>query len=203
MFDRVTIRVSDVDASARFYDTVLGRLGLERAPAAEDGRVTWGNFSILAAEPVTRRLHVGFWAPDRELVHTFWEAGLAIGAPDDGAPGPRPVYRPDYYGGFLLDPDGNSAEAVNHATRPRRSGYVDHLWIRVADVASARAFYRGLGFEQGHDQPDIAQFRGPEGSFSVVAGEELTENVELAFPARAGAPDEIRDPDGNRVVFAG
>jgi hypothetical protein len=59
----------------------------------------------LRAPPLTRGLHVGFCAPSREAVDAFWQAGIAAGYRDDGAPGPRPVYGPDYYGGFLLDPD--------------------------------------------------------------------------------------------------
>ena len=61
---------------------------------------------------MTRGLHVGFRAPSREAVDAFWQAGIDAGYRDDGAPGPRTAYGPDYYGGFLLDPDGNSAEAV-------------------------------------------------------------------------------------------
>ena len=60
---------------------------------------------------MTRRLHIGFAAPSREHVDAFWRAGTEAGYQDDGAPGPRPQYHADYYGAFLLDPDGNSAEA--------------------------------------------------------------------------------------------
>lgn len=61
----------------------------------------------------------------------FWRAGIDAGYRDDGAPGPRPVYGPDYYGGFLLDPDGNSAEAV-HTEREDRvpDGCVDQVYPR-------------------------------------------------------------------------
>ena len=62
---------------------------------------------------MTRGLHVGFGAPSREHVDAFWQAGVEKGYPDDGR-GARPQYREDYYGGFLRDPDGNSAEAVHH-----------------------------------------------------------------------------------------
>jgi catechol 2,3-dioxygenase-like lactoylglutathione lyase family enzyme len=135
---------------------------------------------------VTRRLHIGFGAPSREHVDAFWEAGTKAGYREDGAPGPRPEYGPDYYGGFLLDPDGNSAEAVHHdGVRP--PGHIDHLWIRVRDVAAARAFYLTIapyaGLRQGSDEPDRAQFLGAGGSFSLVAGQEPTENLHLAFPA--------------------
>ena len=52
---------------------------------------------------------------DRATVDAFHAAGLAFGAADHGEPGPRPIYHPNYYGGFLLDPDGNNVEAVCHA----------------------------------------------------------------------------------------
>ena len=71
-------------------------------------------------------------------------AGTAAGHRDDGAPGPRREYGDDYYGAFLLDPDGNSAEAVQHGSL-RSLGNVDHLWIRVADVAASKRFYAATG----------------------------------------------------------
>ena len=117
MWDHVTLRATDLDASATFYDTVLRTLGTERTFTA-DWLVEWGQFSPLArrtrTSPPTRGLHLGFSAPTREHVHAFWQAGVDAGYRDDGEPGPRPEYGADYYGGFLLDPDGNSAEAVHH-----------------------------------------------------------------------------------------
>jgi hypothetical protein len=78
----------------------------------------------------------------RQAVDAFWRAGIDAGYRDEGAPGPRTIYGPDYYGGFLLDPDGNSAEAV-HAKRenPVPDGRVDHLSIRVRDPAASKRFY--------------------------------------------------------------
>jgi|SRR5918998_6874486 catechol 2,3-dioxygenase-like lactoylglutathione lyase family enzyme len=187
MFERVTIRVTDVAASAHFYDTVLETIGYGRT-AEEGGAVVWHDFAVAPADdgaPPTRRLHVGFSAPTREHADAFWDAGRAAGAPDDGAPGPRPEYGPDYYGAFLLDPDGNSAEAVHHDRV--QAGRIDHLWIRVADVATARTHYLGVGERAGFglrdDTPERAQFApadGP-GSFSVVAGEHPTEHLRMAF----------------------
>ena len=142
MFDHVTIRVADRAASEAFYDTVLEPLGIETTYS--DARFAeWDDFSLTAADaehPVTRGLHVAFGARSREHVDAFWRAGTQAGYRDDGAPGPRPQYRDDYYGGFLLDPDGNSAEAVHHG-EIRPPGHIDHLWIRVADVPAAAAFY--------------------------------------------------------------
>ena len=115
MFDHVGIAVSDLAASERFYRTVLSVLGVE--PSHADAElVEWEDWDIAPTDrehPVTRGLHVGFRAPTREAVDAFWQAGIDAGYRDDGAPGPRAIYGPDYYGGFLLDPDGNSAEAVH------------------------------------------------------------------------------------------
>jgi catechol 2,3-dioxygenase-like lactoylglutathione lyase family enzyme len=116
MFDHVTTRVFDRDATEWFYDTVLGTLGIERTSSGETF-TEWGDFTLAqatAGRPVTRRLHIGFVAPSREHVDASWGAGTEAGYADDGPPGPRPQYTPDYYGAFLLDPDGNNVELVVH-----------------------------------------------------------------------------------------
>ncbi len=187
VFDHVTIRASDRAASERFYDTVLRPLGIERTHTGVQF-VEWDDFSVAAArdgEPVTRRLHVGFVAPSRGHVDEFWRVGTEAGYRDDGEPGPRPQYGDDYYGAFLVDPDGNSAEAVHHGAL-RRGGAIDHVWFRVADVAAAKRFYETVASEAGFrletDTSERAQFAGESGSFSVVAGTP-TLHVHLAFPA--------------------
>jgi catechol 2,3-dioxygenase-like lactoylglutathione lyase family enzyme len=187
VFDHVTIRVSDREASEVFYDTVLRALGIGWDEAGEEFS-EWGDFSLATATegfPVTRRLHIGFAAPSREHVDAFWRAGRKAGYRDDGEPGPRPEYREDYYGGFLLDPDGNSAEAVHHGAM-RRGGVVDHLWIRVADVGAARRFYETVGPHAGFglrpsDRPAFAHFGAGNGSFSVLEDGPATEHVHMAF----------------------
>ena len=181
------IRVSDRKASERFYDAVLGVLGIDTA-YSDDDLTEWDDFSLTAAtawSPVTRGLHIGFGASSRERVDEFWETGTGAGYESDGEPGPRPEYGSDYYGGFLLDPDGNSVEAVNF--EDVRHG-IDHLWIRVREVAAAKRFYERVaphaGFRLGKDTPERAQFVGEEtGSFSVLSGDHLTENLHMAFPA--------------------
>jgi catechol 2,3-dioxygenase-like lactoylglutathione lyase family enzyme len=191
VFDHVTIRVSDRDVSERFYDTVLPLLGLGRTHAGRRYS-EWADFSIEQAsddKPVTRRLHVGFAARSREEVDEFWRAGTAAGHRDEGAPGLRPQYDEDYYGAFLLDPDGNSIEAVHHGDVAKR-GCIDHLWMRVADVAAARRFYETVasvaGFELRYDGPERASFGSDSGGFSVVSGTP-TEHAHLAFAAAADA----------------
>jgi len=188
VFDHVTIRVVDRSAAQRFYETVLATLGIGTTYDGEQF-VEWDDYSLMAAregKPATRGLHVGFPAPSREHVDEFWRAGVAAGYRSDGEPGPRPQYGEDYYGSFLLDPDGNSAEAVHYADKLRDDGTVDHLWVRVSDVAASKCFYELVApfgrFELRHDSPERAQFVAGTASFSVVAGEPTT-NVHIAFPA--------------------
>jgi catechol 2,3-dioxygenase-like lactoylglutathione lyase family enzyme len=191
VFDHVTIRVSDRQASQRFYDTVLETLGIETT--YRDGRFAeWDDFSLTAADahnPITSGLHVAFVARSREHADDFWHAGIDAGYRDDGAPGPRPEYGPDYYGAFLHDPDGNSAEAVHHDS-VRAPGHIDHLWIRVADLPSAQRFYETIapysGFEL-ENHGERAHFGGAGGDFSLVPETPVTEHVHVAFPARDNA----------------
>jgi len=143
VLDHITIRVADRAASELFYDTVLRTVGAEQSGRDDEYTVWSGDFSLAHADddnPVTRRLHVGFMAPSREHVDEFWRVGTEAGYRDDRTPGPRPQYRPSYYGAFLLDPDGNSAEAVHHDGECE-PGRIDHLWVRVADVGAAKRFY--------------------------------------------------------------
>jgi catechol 2,3-dioxygenase-like lactoylglutathione lyase family enzyme len=187
MFDHVTIRVTDREASERFYNAVLPVLGID-APHGGPHYSEWGDFSLGVEsddKPVTHGLHVGFFASSREQVDEFWRVGTEAGYEDDGAPGSRPQYGDDYYGAFLLDPDGNSIEAVHYGAL-RTAGRIDHLWIRVADVAASVVFYDTIatyaGFRLRRSTPDRAQFAGEDGSFSVVSGRP-TEPFHVAFPA--------------------
>jgi predicted lactoylglutathione lyase len=185
VFDHVTIRVFDRGASERFYDTVLSTIGIARTGSGEH-YTEWSDFSLAEAgveKPVTRGLHIGFGAPSREHVDAFWRAGTEAGFESDGEPGPRPVYGDDYYGGFLFDPDGNSAEAVHFDGSV--TGGVDHLWIRVADVEASKRFYETIApharIGLGRDTPERASFTGDPGSFSVLSGDHLTERLHMAF----------------------
>jgi catechol 2,3-dioxygenase-like lactoylglutathione lyase family enzyme len=191
VFDHVTIRVTDRKASERFYDTVLTPLGIDKSYRSRQFS-EWGEFLLTGADatyPRTQRLHVAFAAPSREQVDKFWQAGTEAGYTGDGNPGPRPVYGRDYYGAFVLDPDGNSTEAVHHDTL-RRDGVIDHLWLRVADVAAAKRFYQTIaphaGLRVTHDTPDRVQFSGSSGSLSLVRGTP-TEHLHLAFPTAEDA----------------
>ena len=64
-------------------------------------------------------LHFAFAADSAAMVDAFYEAAMAAGGSDNGAPGPRPHYHEAYYGAFVLDPDGNNIEAVCHTVGPQ------------------------------------------------------------------------------------
>jgi catechol 2,3-dioxygenase-like lactoylglutathione lyase family enzyme len=188
IFDHVTIRVADVDRSEAFYAPLLSTLGIDVVERGDDF-IEWGVFSLTAAsseKPPTRNAHVAFASPSRRLVDAFWLAGVDAGYEDDGAPGLRPEYSDDYYGGFLRDPDGNSVEGVNHGTTHRRH-QIDHVWMRVADAAASHRFYEAVARHAGFGvRADAGAGRvhcsAPNGGFTLVPGPPTAE-LHLAFPA--------------------
>lgn len=118
MIDHVTVAVGDLANSKRFYEDAFAPLGY-RISFGEEGRF-WafdigdGLFEIMQAEekgPLTR-IHVAFRAKSKAEVRDFYQAALAAGGRDNGAPGPRPQYTPNYYACFVLDPDGYNIEAM-------------------------------------------------------------------------------------------
>lgn len=123
MFDHVGIRVSDFARAKAFYLTVLETLGvkimIEYTPEQTGGQaaagfgVTKPEFWIGAFEP-RGPAHIAFAAKDKAQVDAFHKAAIAAGGKDFGAPGQRPQYHKNYYGAFVLDPDGNNIEAVIH-----------------------------------------------------------------------------------------
>jgi len=135
--------------------------------------------------PATRGLHVAFVATSHAAVDQAWSAAVAAGYESDGEPGLRPQYHADYYGGFVLDPDGNSAEAVYQARLQGRN-VVDHMWIRVRDLAASRRFYETmvpqLGLRIGGERPERFHVAGHHRSFALVRDDPVTEHVHVAFP---------------------
>ena len=114
--DHVSIGVTDLRRSVRFYDAVLcDALGAERVELSGYGYgYGRGNPSLWLKhdELPPASGHVCFRVADREAVARFHAAGLAAGGKDDGAPGPRPEYGPHYFAAYLLDPDGTRVEAA-------------------------------------------------------------------------------------------
>jgi len=125
MIDHVSVAVRDLDASARFYDAVLGALGmakLEARPATVGFGKNYPEFWInlrkgLAPVPPESGAHVCFRARSAELVDAFHAAALAAGGASDGAPGLRPHHGDGYYAAFIRDLDGNRIEAVTFVKR--------------------------------------------------------------------------------------
>jgi catechol 2,3-dioxygenase-like lactoylglutathione lyase family enzyme len=117
MIDHVHLRVADLAASVRFYVAVLPALGIEQTEA-EDVTVEFGDFIISAGDgPLSRDAHVAFAATSRGQVDGFHSAGVEAGYRNNGEPGLRSRYAPDYYAAFLLDPDGHNVEAVHWRAR--------------------------------------------------------------------------------------
>ena len=115
--DHVHLRVTDLEASKRFYGAVLRALGRELSGEGEGHFWADELFASDDEEP-TERLHLAFQARDRETVDAFYEAALAAGGRDNGAPGER-RYHPGYYAAYVLDPEGNNIEAVYHGPTAR------------------------------------------------------------------------------------
>jgi len=117
MIDHIMLNVKDHAKALAFYKTVLAPLGytsLQEFPGfailaeASDGDV----FALAEGEPTP--MHFAFGAATHELVDEFYKLALENGGKDNGAPGPRPDYGPNYYAAFVIDPDGYRIEAVCH-----------------------------------------------------------------------------------------
>jgi catechol 2,3-dioxygenase-like lactoylglutathione lyase family enzyme len=126
MLDHIGFTVSDIAAAEAFYDQALAPLGVAavmKVSAEQTGSVGFIGYGaqgrpffwINGGAAPTARLHVALTAPDRATVDAFHRAALAAGGRDNGPPGLRPHYHPDYYGAFVLDPDAHNIEAVCNA----------------------------------------------------------------------------------------
>jgi catechol 2,3-dioxygenase-like lactoylglutathione lyase family enzyme len=122
MFDHIGFRVRDVAASRRFYLAALAPLGfgvaMEHEGAVGLGRDGKPELWLSQGEAPASPLHIAFAARTRGEVDAFHAAALAAGARDNGRPGLRPHYHPNYYGAFAIDPDGHNIEAVCHSPAP-------------------------------------------------------------------------------------
>jgi len=118
VIDHLSIGVRDLARSRAFYRAALAPLGYEDLGGTEGRDVAFGpdglDDFIISTEYEPGTTHVAFATDSREEVHAFYEAALAAGGRDNGAPGPRAAYSPGYYGAFVLDPDGHNVEAVFH-----------------------------------------------------------------------------------------
>jgi catechol 2,3-dioxygenase-like lactoylglutathione lyase family enzyme len=126
MIDHVGFPVSDYQRAKTFYTTALAPLGYslimevvqdqnDNFPAAGFGVDGKPDFWIGGEGGLNKPLHVAIATNTRAAVDAFYKAALAAGARDNGAPGLRPHYHPNYYGAFVFDHDGHNIEAVCHA----------------------------------------------------------------------------------------
>jgi catechol 2,3-dioxygenase-like lactoylglutathione lyase family enzyme len=124
MLHHISFAVADLARSAAFYDTTLAPLGYVRVwtDATAIGYGLPGGGDKFAIKVRSGKIlvpgpgfHLAFAAPSRESVDAFHRAALASGGRDNGAPGLRPQYAPDYYAAFVFDPDGYRIEAVIHS----------------------------------------------------------------------------------------
>ena len=128
MIDHITFGVTDFARSVAFYDCAFAALGVTRVftvPLEHSGGVNvtgYGDdtpwFWIAEERATTGTLHIALRAPDRASVDAFYDAAIKAGGTDNGAPGVRPHYHANYYGAFVLDPDGHNIEAVCHHLEP-------------------------------------------------------------------------------------
>jgi catechol 2,3-dioxygenase-like lactoylglutathione lyase family enzyme len=120
MLDHVGLNVRDYHLSKRFYEQALAPLGYRPVMAFDDYHAAGFGpgekpiFWISQREPYGTGTHVAFACDDQDTVIAFYEAALAAGGTDNGTPGLRALYHPNYFGAFVLDPDRNNVEAVYH-----------------------------------------------------------------------------------------
>ena len=131
LVDHIQLVVADLAASRRFYEAVLGVLEIPLGGEKEGAHFWYDELFVSTPDgpeaqgKLTGRHHLAFQARDRAAVDKFYEAGLAAGGRDNGAPGVRGQYHPGYYAAFLLDPDGNNIEAVFHGEAERSAASVE------------------------------------------------------------------------------
>ena len=123
MLAHIGITVSDLDKSTKFYAAALAPIGYqllrqygvtETRPAASAGfgEPPRADLWIYQGKPGSVTTHIAFQVGTRALVDEFYDAAIGAGGRDFGKPGPRPQYSANYYGAFVLDPDGYNIEAV-------------------------------------------------------------------------------------------
>lgn len=120
MIDHTGFAVTDLARSIEFYNKALAPLGMGLIMKIQELAAGFGEngkpeFWLEGGKPPTDKIHIAFRAKGRAEVKAFYEAALAAGGTDNGPPGVRPDYHPDYYGAFVRDPDGHNIEAVCHA----------------------------------------------------------------------------------------
>jgi catechol 2,3-dioxygenase-like lactoylglutathione lyase family enzyme len=124
MIDHMGLKVADLDAMISFYEKALAPFGIKVLMRVGKELTGVANAAGLGREKpflwfsdmgqTTPPTHIAIRAENREEVDAFYKAAMAAGGQDNGAPGLRPHYHPNYYGAFVLDPEGHNLEAVCH-----------------------------------------------------------------------------------------
>ena len=125
IIDHTGVVVSDFDKSKKFYAEALAPIGFQKLfefPAEVTGHTDVAGFGeppkpefwISRGSPNVPPIHIAFRVAERAQVDAFYLAAIAVGGRDNGPPGIRAHYHPNYYGAFVLDPDGHNIEAVCH-----------------------------------------------------------------------------------------
>ena len=189
VIDHVGIRLPDLVAARAFYDLALRHVD-GPTPTEAGGFREWNDFSIGEAtpdRPVTRRLHIGFRAGERSQVDHWWQAMRERRVRKPRIPRPATGVQP-----HLLRRVHRRSGRQQHRSRLRRQSprtdgtTIDHLWLRVRDLAASSLFYETIAPTVGYEvtrRPDRTRIhKDGSASFSLVAGDP-TENLHLAFAA--------------------
>lgn len=125
MIDHTGVNVSDINKSKAFYLAALAPIGYrvllefpkevtQTAHVVGLGEEPKADFWVIEGSPQKPEIHVAFRAKSRRQVDEFYAAAIKAGGRDNGPPGIRAHYHPNYYGAFVLDPDGHNIEVVCH-----------------------------------------------------------------------------------------
>lgn len=120
MLDHLSLNVSNPSKAKAFYSRALAPLGYSVIKEYDGGfgiRADGGSSIWTVQAKVEEPVHLGFRVNDRKQVDAFYKEAIAAGGKDNGKPGIREKYAPDYYAAFVLDPDGNNVEAVCHGAK--------------------------------------------------------------------------------------
>ena len=160
MFSHFSLGSNDLKRSEAFYSAVMPTVGQTQREAAQDdnllafGPPDWRHPHLFIGRPFndlpatwSNGFHIAFMASDRQAVGQFHATALAHGGYDDGAPGLRSIYAPDYFAAYVRDPDGNKLQAVFYENG-RKTGptgdVISHITIGHAGLEPARAFYAAV-----------------------------------------------------------
>lgn len=196
MFDHVSLRVADLPAAERRFQTLLDELAMDETFSSRTFAM-WGDFALAAIDdehPVTQGAHITFAAPSAEAVEAFRQAG-----------------------GPVTDEEGNHFDAV-HVSDRRRAGNIERVTLRVADVAAAEAFYRTVAEAAAVDLAVLELLAGPPSANVHIAFPGTDDAVHRFYEAAIaaghrsnGEPGErpryhpgyyaayVLDPDGNNI----